>query len=274
MQDIGTVAGHAFSRGNGINDLGQVVGQSGTLGAGQIAHAFLWSASGGCVISATLPAGNEIASANDINELGQVVGGRAAPRAASAASSGPKRPGCRRCRRWQAAAARRQTPSTILARSSARAVPAAPSAAPSCGTVPARSSISAHWAATPRLRTGSMTPASWSELPTRPLPVPLTCGAAPPGMQDLNTLIDPASGWRLFEALDINAAGQIVGYGSRGRPAPCLPADSRRGGAGTGHLGDDDRRLRPGRRRDAAAQTPIDQGVSSCLGQCASSSPA
>ena len=33
-------------------------------------------------------------------------------------------------------------------------------------------------------------------------------------MTDLNTLIDPASGWHLTEALAINNAGQIVGYGT------------------------------------------------------------
>ncbi len=34
------------------------------------------------------------------------------------------------------------------------------------------------------------------------------------GMRDLNDLIDPAAGWELRFALDINAAGQIVGYGT------------------------------------------------------------
>lgn len=33
-------------------------------------------------------------------------------------------------------------------------------------------------------------------------------------MTDLNTLIDPAAGWSLTTASDINDAGQIVGYGS------------------------------------------------------------
>jgi probable HAF family extracellular repeat protein len=35
-------------------------------------------------------------------------------------------------------------------------------------------------------------------------------------MYDLNTLIDPSSGWRLMDAQDINDAGQIVGYGING----------------------------------------------------------
>ena len=34
------------------------------------------------------------------------------------------------------------------------------------------------------------------------------------GMRDLNDLIDPAAGWELRFAMDINAAGQIVGYGT------------------------------------------------------------
>ncbi|MGD0283903.1 MAG: PEP-CTERM sorting domain-containing protein [Dissulfurispiraceae bacterium] len=35
-------------------------------------------------------------------------------------------------------------------------------------------------------------------------------------MIDLNTLIDPFSGWRLLQAYDINDAGQIVGFGYNG----------------------------------------------------------
>jgi probable HAF family extracellular repeat protein len=34
------------------------------------------------------------------------------------------------------------------------------------------------------------------------------------GLQDLNTLIDPSSGWFILNATDINDAGQIVGYGT------------------------------------------------------------
>jgi probable HAF family extracellular repeat protein len=34
------------------------------------------------------------------------------------------------------------------------------------------------------------------------------------GITDLNSLIDPASGWELHSAYDINALGQIVGYGT------------------------------------------------------------
>jgi probable HAF family extracellular repeat protein len=34
------------------------------------------------------------------------------------------------------------------------------------------------------------------------------------GLVDLNTLINPANGWFLMAALDINDAGQIVGYGT------------------------------------------------------------
>ena len=36
-------------------------------------------------------------------------------------------------------------------------------------------------------------------------------------MIDLNTLIDPLSGWTLRDAWDINDAGQIVGWGYNGR---------------------------------------------------------
>ncbi|HEX8403768.1 MAG TPA: hypothetical protein VF670_04070, partial [Duganella sp.] len=34
-------------------------------------------------------------------------------------------------------------------------------------------------------------------------------------MQDLNSLIDPASGWTIPEAWDINNRGQIVAFGCR-----------------------------------------------------------
>jgi probable HAF family extracellular repeat protein len=34
-------------------------------------------------------------------------------------------------------------------------------------------------------------------------------------MQDLNDLIDPASGWDLIDARPVNDAGQILGYGAR-----------------------------------------------------------
>ena len=42
-------------------------------------------------------------------------------------------------------------------------------------------------------------------------------------MTDLNTLIDPASGWVLEEARDINEPGQIVGWGMHnGQPRAYL----------------------------------------------------
>jgi probable HAF family extracellular repeat protein len=53
------------------------------------------------------------------------------------------------------------------------------------------------------------------------------------GMVDLNTLIDPLSGWELLDAADINDAGQITGQGLIGgeyhayllTPVPAIPGD-------------------------------------------------
>jgi probable HAF family extracellular repeat protein len=53
------------------------------------------------------------------------------------------------------------------------------------------------------------------------------------GMVDLNTRIDPLSGWELLDAADINDAGQITGQGLIGgqyrayllTPVPALPGD-------------------------------------------------
>jgi probable HAF family extracellular repeat protein len=53
------------------------------------------------------------------------------------------------------------------------------------------------------------------------------------GMIDLNSLIDPLSGWELSDAADINEAGQITGQGLIGgeyhayllTPIPALPGD-------------------------------------------------
>ena len=69
--DLGTLPGGSGSEASGINNLGQVVGQSWpTSGNG---HAFLWSPGGGMVDLGTL--GGSRSWANGINNEGQVVGG-------------------------------------------------------------------------------------------------------------------------------------------------------------------------------------------------------
>ena len=55
-------------------------------------------------------------------------------------------------------------------------------------------------------------------------------------MVDLNTLIDPLSGWELLDAADINDAGQITGQGLIGGQyhayllTPILPGDFNHNG--------------------------------------------
>jgi probable HAF family extracellular repeat protein len=71
MQDLGTLPRDSFSRALGINDSGQVVGDSYT--AFSAPHAFLWDAVNGIQDLGTLPGGG-FSRALGINDNGQVVG--------------------------------------------------------------------------------------------------------------------------------------------------------------------------------------------------------
>lgn len=77
MYDLRTLRpGDDVSYARGINDLGQIVGESGSSQAAEgtyDTHAFLWSAAFGMVDLGALPGRNR-SWANDINNLGQVVG--------------------------------------------------------------------------------------------------------------------------------------------------------------------------------------------------------
>jgi len=68
--DLGTLPGHTWSDAYGVNDLGQVVGQS--VDAEGISRAFLWS-EGEMIDLGTLP-GHVESEAHDVNNAGQVVG--------------------------------------------------------------------------------------------------------------------------------------------------------------------------------------------------------
>jgi probable HAF family extracellular repeat protein len=72
MQDLGTLPGDTGSHAFGINDSGQVAGESFRAGDG-FRHAFLWDASNGMQDLGTLP-GDVGSTARHINNSGQVVG--------------------------------------------------------------------------------------------------------------------------------------------------------------------------------------------------------
>lgn len=71
MTDLGTLAGGAYSSAYGINDHGQVVGESNTASGEN--HAFLWTAENGMIDLGTLD-GGIYSWASGINNQGQVVG--------------------------------------------------------------------------------------------------------------------------------------------------------------------------------------------------------
>jgi probable HAF family extracellular repeat protein len=72
MEDLGSLGGNSFA--SGINDFGQVVGESCTDSLCSSAHVFLWTRFGGMQDLGTLP-GGDYAIPKAINDRGQVVGG-------------------------------------------------------------------------------------------------------------------------------------------------------------------------------------------------------
>jgi probable HAF family extracellular repeat protein len=70
--DLGVLAGQVYSRANGINTAGQVVGFSGVQQDGSESHAFLWSRQTGLIDIGTL--GGAYAQAYAINDAGYVTG--------------------------------------------------------------------------------------------------------------------------------------------------------------------------------------------------------
>ena len=70
--DIGVLKGQVYSRANGINALGQVVGYSGPTRDGSDSRAFMWTSQSGMFDIGTL--GGAYAQANAINDLGFVTG--------------------------------------------------------------------------------------------------------------------------------------------------------------------------------------------------------
>jgi probable HAF family extracellular repeat protein len=116
VKDLGTIPGGIYSSARGINDSGQVVGQSDLGGE---PHAFLYS-NGQMQDLGTLP-GGDYSEAFGINDSGQVVGYASTP-------SGELQP-------WESHAFCTQT---VRCKTLARC-PAAPTAPPMVSTTPARS---------------------------------------------------------------------------------------------------------------------------------------
>ena len=70
--DLGVLKGQVFSRANGINAMGQVVGYSGLTRDGDDSRAFMWSSQTGMIDIGTL--GGAYAQANAINDAGAITG--------------------------------------------------------------------------------------------------------------------------------------------------------------------------------------------------------
>ena len=71
-KDLGALRGQVYSRANGINKLGQVVGFSGLQRDGSESRAFVWSHQTGMIDIGTL--GGAYAQANAINDRGSITG--------------------------------------------------------------------------------------------------------------------------------------------------------------------------------------------------------
>ena len=206
MQDLGTLGG-GYSWAFGINENGQVVGGSGTAPY-DAEHAFLWTRGVGLQ---DLGGG----SARDINDRGQIAGNVG-----------------RHAALWTSGAGMQDLGTLGGPGSNARAINNHGQVVGSSNYIPNDSSdghayLWTHGAGMQDLGTlggtnsfavaindrgqviGSATIASGEYHPF--------LWTSRDGMQDLTTLLPLDDGWGHLYALDINNAGQIVGFGTRGR---------------------------------------------------------
>jgi probable HAF family extracellular repeat protein len=180
IQDLGTLGG-GYSYGQGINDSGQVTGRSNTTGGTD--HAFLWTptmpggASGTMHDLGTL--GGPDSTGSGINDSGQVTGN-------SATTGIPQHAFL-----W--------TPTTPNGASGT---------IHDLGTLGGAESYGYGINASGQVTGYSRTTGNAADHAFL-----YTSGS---GMVDLNTLIDPLSGWELWVATAINDAGQITGWGQFG----------------------------------------------------------
>lgn len=241
VEDIGTLAAGSFSEAWGVNNSGRVVGWSYTNGGGLGVHGFLYSAADGLV---DLTPESDTGYALDINDAGQVTGYKTAPGGYHAfrwqdgdfVDLGVL-PGMAYSFGWAINASGRVTGSSSSASGNSEHVlrsregflatdrRAFVTDLGGVGEVNVALGINAFGDVVGRGR-----PSAGGKRAFR-----YTDAA---GLQDLNTLIDPALGWFLIAAHDVNDAGAIVGYGLdnltgqthavRLRPAKTEPARRER----------------------------------------------
>lgn len=203
LQNLGTLPGDSFSNANAINDFGQVVGRS--LDSSNRMQAFLWDSVNGIQSLGTLD-GYEGSTALDINNDGEVVGYAFIP--------------SRRAVLWDSTKGIQDLdPEGVY--SDAQSINDA-------GTVVGTSTVGGDsaslWDSTKGIQYLGNLSGVYGSIASDINDLGQVVGSTifPPRallwengtVTDLNTLIDPNSGWRLQYARAINNKGQIVGEGT------------------------------------------------------------
>ena len=210
-QDLGTLGTGAQSWGAGINNSGQVVGESYTNDGGW-AHAFLYS-NGTMQDLGTLPGSAGASAAAGINNSGQVVGWAVKVYYnAFLYSNGTMQDLGTLTGGGNSYAVGINNDGQVAGYGSTasgfwHAFLYSDHTMQDLGTL---GGLSVHSYATGLNDSGQVVGESWTAPNTNPHAFLWSNGS----MQDLNSLIDPFSGWTLEEATAINDRGQIVGYGT------------------------------------------------------------
>jgi probable HAF family extracellular repeat protein len=206
-QDLGTLPTGPYSAGWGINNLGDVVGESSTQVNGvNVRHAFLYTDAGGMI---DLTPTDDSSIAHDINDAGQVTGYRTGS--------------AHRAFRWQAGSFQDLGVLPGMAHSFGFAIEPGGAVAGSSKSASGNSEHIARFTDAQGLQdlggTGEHNQA-WGINASLTVVGQLGESAArafvhtdAEGLRNLNHLIDTSRGWVLQVAFDVNEAGQIVGYG-------------------------------------------------------------
>jgi probable HAF family extracellular repeat protein len=220
IQDLGTLSGFRDSVAYGVNNLGQIVGQSayGTGPFNTVQRAFIWERGQMSLLPEPV-VGNFTAQANAINDLSQIVG------TGYLGSSGPGLAALR----WDIRQADGSANAAMTDLGSLGAVgnqsSNSPSAINAAGDI-VGSSVNSSGSLEAFLWRGAMAPMCGlvsatgvniaDEAVGSASNVTFTPGywSAATGTVDLNDVIPPGSGWTLTASADVNDAGQIVGFGT------------------------------------------------------------